>query len=95
MWPAKYINDWKEDRKANYIKYVCLYFVSHCSSQTFFSLSFILYFHPFSYSSLPFDHVHILFFSCYRHALREYNIHKTLDHPVSGPLITALTINTD
>ena len=55
-------NDWKEDRKANYIKYVCLYFVSHCSSQTFFSLCFILYLHPFYYSSFPVDHVYILFF---------------------------------
>ena len=45
--------DWKEDKKANYIKLV--------SSDIYI------------WSKI--DYVHL------RHALREYNIHKKLDHP--------------
>ena len=45
--------DWKEDKKANYIKLVSLIFALN----------------------LKLDYIHI------RHALREYNIHKKLDHP--------------
>lgn len=49
--------DWKEDKKANYIKYVLLW--KHALG-IFVNFSVLL---------------------VLRHALREYNIHKALDHP--------------
>lgn len=55
--------DWKEDKKANYIKWVAI------QSQS--KIGFSIWIFPL---------IHVLS-PPHRHALREYNIHKALDHP--------------
>ena len=89
MWPAKYINSVMTGKKIE--KQII-------SSTSAFTLFDTLVPKPFSLCHLfsiytasliplfPLIMSTSCFFSCYRHALREYNIHKTLDHPVSGSL---------
>ena len=83
-------SEWREDKKANYIKsvsqvcsssralvpshllIVCSYYSLMASS----ILSYVL-------GPIPVQSVNSALFPFPRHALREYNIHKKLDHPVS------------
>ena len=98
MWPAKYINSVMTGKKTEkqIISSTSAFTLFHTLVPKPFSLCHLFSIYTASLIPLfPLIMSTSCFFSCYRHALREYNIHKTLDHPVSGPLITALTINTD
>ena len=93
MWPAKYINSVMTGKKTE--KQI----ISSTSAFTLFHtvvpkpFSLCLLFSIYTPSLIPLfplimstSFFFSLSLSCYRHALREYNIHKTLDHLVSGSL---------
>ena len=92
MWPAKYINSVMTGKKTE--KQI----ISSTSAFTLFHtvvpkpFSLCLLFSIYTPSLIPLFPL-IMSTSCF--SLVTGMRCKTLDHPVSGPLITALTINTD